>query len=172
MGDPMKTLLTLLVALLAAVQASAQTPANPKAKAPAAKAKSLDDQYVLTADSQEQSGVPKGEVTEFELKDSKAFPGYPRKWAIYVPKQYDGSKPACLMVFQDGLGYSSRTGAWRVPTVFDNLIHKGEMPVTISFRYINLTILRFATDCSQFARRHFLISVDYQFDETMKPVDE
>lgn len=136
MGDPMKTLLTLLVALLAAVQASAQTPANPKAKAPAAKAKSLDDQYVLTADSQEQSGVPKGEVTEFELKDSKAFPGYPRKWALYVPKQYDGSKPACLMVFQDGLGYSSRTGAWRVPTVFDNLIHKGEMPVTIGL-FIN-----------------------------------
>ncbi|MFM8903642.1 MAG: esterase family protein, partial [Verrucomicrobiota bacterium] len=127
----MKTLLTLLVALLAAVQAPAQTPANPKAKATAAKAKSLDDQYVLTADSQEQPGVPRGEVMEFELKDSKAFPGYPRKWAIYVPKQYDGSKPACLMVFQDGLGYSSRTGAWRVPTVFDNLIHKGEMPVTI-----------------------------------------
>ena len=75
MGDPMKTLLTLLVALLAAVQAPAQTPATPKAKAPAAKAKSLDDQYVLTADSQEQPGVPKGEVMEFELKDSKAFPG-------------------------------------------------------------------------------------------------
>ena len=95
-----------------------------------------DSQYVLGPDSQEKAGVPKGEVTEYELTDSKAFPGYGRKWALYVPKQYDPSKEACLMVFQDGLGYASRTGQWRVPVVFDNLIAQKKMPVTIAL-FIN-----------------------------------
>jgi len=95
-----------------------------------------DSQYVLGPDSQEKEGVPKGTVTEFEMTDSKAFPGFGRKWALYVPKQYDPSKEACLMIFQDGSNYSSRNGQWRVPTVFDNLIAQGKMPVTIAL-FIN-----------------------------------
>ena len=43
-----------------------------------------------------------------------------------MPAQYKEDQPACVMVFQDGGGY---TGF--VPTVFDNLIAKGEMPVTV-----------------------------------------
>ena len=70
------------------------------------------------------------------MTDSKAFPGYSRKWALYIPKQYDPSKEACLMIFQDGLGYSAAKGQWRVPTVFDNLIAQGKMPVTIAL-FIN-----------------------------------
>lgn len=114
----------------------AKTKADAKAEAangkkPEAKAKNPDDQYVLGPDSKEQPGVPKGKVLDFEMKDSKAYPGFERKWWIYIPAQYDGTKPAALMVFQDGGGYVNRNGAWRVPTVFDNLIHKGEMPVTV-----------------------------------------
>ena len=101
------------------------------AQQPKAATKSPDDQYVLGPDSQEQPGVPRGTVKEFVLKDSKTFPGFERKWWVYVPAQYDGKSPAALMVFQDGGGYATRTGAWRVPTVFDNLIHKKEMPVTV-----------------------------------------
>jgi len=95
-----------------------------------------DSQYVLGPDSQEKEGVPKGTVTEYEMADSKTFPGFGRKWALYVPKQYDGKSEACLMVFQDGLGYSNAKGQWRVPTVFDNLIAQGKMPVTIAL-FIN-----------------------------------
>src|SRR5947199_4161984 len=36
------------------------------------------------------------------------------------------------MVFQDGLGFMSTNGSWRVPVVFDNLIAAKEMPVTIA----------------------------------------
>jgi enterochelin esterase-like enzyme len=36
-----------------------------------------------------------------------------------------------VMVFQDGHAYIKEAGDFRVPIVFDNLIHKGEMPVTI-----------------------------------------
>ena len=95
-----------------------------------------DSQYVLGPDSQEKEGVPKGIVTEYEMTDSKAFPGFGRKWALYVPKQYDGKSEACLMIFQDGLGYAAAKGQWRVPTVFDNLIAQGKMPVTIAL-FIN-----------------------------------
>ena len=35
------------------------------------------------------------------------------------------------MVFQDGWAYADPNGQVRAPTVFDNLIHQGEMPVTI-----------------------------------------
>lgn len=89
------------------------------------KAPSPDDQYKkLTPDSMEQPGVPKGEVKEYEWNDSKVYPGMVRKYYVYVPKQYNPSKPACVFVCQDGLMY-------KAPTVFDNLIHKKEMPVTI-----------------------------------------
>lgn len=97
---------------------------------PAAAALAADD-YKLGPDSQPKSDVPKGKVEKFALADSKTFPGTARDYWIYVPAQYkaDGP-PACLMVFQDGGGYQSATGQWRVPVVFDNLIAAGEMPVT------------------------------------------
>lgn len=101
-------------------------------KADDKKTPSTDDQYKLGPDSMEKPGVPQGEVKEFELTDSKTYPGFQRKWWIYIPKQYDGKTPAALMVFQDGGGYQNRKGSWRVPTVFDNLIHQKEMPVTVA----------------------------------------
>src|SRR4029450_2197481 len=67
---------------------------------------------------------PKGEVTKYTLEQSKIFPGTVRDYWIYVPKQYDPAKPACLYVNQDGVQY-------KAPEVFDELIHKKEMPVTI-----------------------------------------
>jgi enterochelin esterase-like enzyme len=91
-----------------------------------------DDQYVLGPDSQEQSGVPKGEVIQMPAwNDSKVYPGTTRDWWIYVPAQYQKGTPAAVMVFCDGAGFVKRDGQFRVPTVFDNLIAKGQMPVTI-----------------------------------------
>jgi enterochelin esterase-like enzyme len=86
--------------------------------------------YKLGPDSQPQEGVPRGEVTKHEWK-SKVFDGTTRDYWVYVPKQYDEKQPAAVMVFQDGEWYQNEKGDYRVPTVFDNLIHKGEMPVTI-----------------------------------------
>jgi enterochelin esterase-like enzyme len=90
------------------------------------------DDYQLGPDSMRQDGVPQGKVTEYDWNSSKVYPGTERKYWVYVPSQYDGSKPACAMVFQDGQGMVSETGSYRVPVVFDNLIHKKEMPVTIA----------------------------------------
>ena len=90
------------------------------------------DDYKLGPDSMVQEGVPRGEVTKYRFASSKVFPETVRDYWIYVPKQYQASQPACLMVFQDGGGYVSSNGQFRVPTVFDNLIHKKEMPVTVA----------------------------------------
>lgn len=102
--------------------------------AAASSASAIDD-YKLGSDSMEHSGVPKGKVTKSTWK-SEIFPGTVRDYWVYVPAQYDEKKPACVMVFQDGGSYQDLKGSFRVPTVFDNLIHKEEMPVTIGI-FIN-----------------------------------
>jgi sugar lactone lactonase YvrE/enterochelin esterase-like enzyme len=68
--------------------------------------------------------VPKGEVIRFVFDRSEIFPGTVRDCWVYVPRQYDPAKPACLYVNQDGIQYNA-------PAAFDELIHKKEMPVTI-----------------------------------------
>ena len=68
--------------------------------------------------------VPKGEVQEYQFSASKIFPGTTRSYWVYVPAQYDPAKPACVYVNQDGIQFNA-------PAVFDELIAKGEMPVTI-----------------------------------------
>ena len=83
-----------------------------------------DDQYPPHPDSQVRAGVPKGELIKFEFAASKIFPGTSREVTVYVPRQYDGSKPACVYVNQDGV-------QWNAPVVFDNLIARGELPVLI-----------------------------------------
>lgn len=89
------------------------------------------DDYKHGPDSHRQEGVPQGKVTQLQWKDSKVFPGTVRDYWIYVPAQYDKTQPASLMVFQDGGAYVDEKKDFRVPVVFDNLIHKQEMPVTI-----------------------------------------
>jgi sugar lactone lactonase YvrE/enterochelin esterase-like enzyme len=78
----------------------------------------------INAMAQESSVVPKGEVQKYTFENSKVFPGTVREYWVYVPKQYDPAKPACLYVNQDGIQY-------KAPEVFDELIAKKEMPVTI-----------------------------------------
>jgi enterochelin esterase family protein len=88
------------------------------------------DDYKFGPDSERQKDVPQGKVTKHTW-NSSVFPGTTRDYWVYVPAQYDKSKPACVMVFQDGGSYVNETGQFRVPVVFDNLIHKKEMPLTI-----------------------------------------
>lgn len=76
------------------------------------------------ADPPRDDDIPKGEITKYSFANSKIFPGTVRDYWVYVPKQYDASKPACVYVGQDGKGF-------KAPDAFDRLIHKKEMPVTI-----------------------------------------
>src|SRR6476660_8926535 len=82
------------------------------------------DDYAPGPDSLPQPGVPKGKVTKYTFEQSKIFPGTVRDYWVYVPSQYDAAKPSPVMVFQDGLIY-------KATDVFDNLIHKKEIPPMI-----------------------------------------
>src|SRR6185312_10995103 len=85
--------------------------------------------YPFGPDSQPQPGVPKGAVAHYVLKPGRFYPGTPHNYAIYVPAQYDASKPAPFMIFLDG---SQALGnSMRVPIVFDNLIARHEIPPMI-----------------------------------------
>ena len=68
--------------------------------------------------------IAAGEVLKRSFNSSKIYPMTSRDYWIYVPAAYDASKPACLFVCLDGVTYNA-------PTVFDNLIATGQMPVTI-----------------------------------------
>lgn len=89
--------------------------------------------YRRTLDALTREGVPQGTVEELELADSAVYPGTRRAYWIYVPAQYDGETPAGLLVLTDGGVYvNNGLGApYRTPTVMDNLIAEGAMPVTI-----------------------------------------
>src|SRR5207245_9259930 len=75
-------------------------------------------------DSKAQEGLAKGAGTKYAFGQTKSCPGTSREYWVYVPKQYAAAKPVPVMVFQDGLQYNA-------PTVFDNLIHKKEIPPLI-----------------------------------------
>jgi enterochelin esterase family protein len=90
-----------------------------------------DSQYRLGPDSLPQDGVPKGEIRGPFVIPSKVFPGTQHTYWVYVPAQYDPSKPADLMVFQDGWGFKEEQGFVRAQNVMDNLIYRREIPVMI-----------------------------------------
>src|SRR6476659_3734515 len=82
------------------------------------------DNYQPGPASQTQPGVPNGEIIKRSFDKSKIFPDTVRDYWIYIPAPYNADKPACVFVCQDGI-------RWEAPTVFDNLIFKKEIPITI-----------------------------------------
>ena len=78
--------------------------------------------------------VAEGEVIKRSFNESKIYPMTSRDYWIYVPAAYDASRPACLFVCLDGVQYNA-------PTVFDNLIATGQMPVTIGV-FVNPGVVR------------------------------
>ena len=88
-----------------------------------------DSLYKPGPDSYRKEGISKGVVTKYEWQ-SKLYNNFREFW-VYVPAQYDSTKPAALMIFQDGHSYVNETGDFRVPVVYDNLIHQKKLPVTI-----------------------------------------
>jgi sugar lactone lactonase YvrE len=103
-------------------------------------------EYTLGPDSQPQVGVPKGTITKFVLPPGKSYPGTPHNCSVYVPAQYDASKPTPFMIFLDG---SQALGnGMRVPVVFDNLIAKHDLPPMIAI-FVDPGILPVVNDADQ-----------------------
>ena len=68
--------------------------------------------------------IKPGQIKQFQFNQSKVFPGTVRDVAVFIPAQYDGTKPACVYVKTDG--YNARE-----KTMMETMIATGEMPVTI-----------------------------------------
>ena len=126
----------LATAVVVAPSGSTQTtPQPPPTQAPPAAPSatlSPDLHYRLGPDSLAQEGVPRGEVRGPFTLPSQAYPGTQHTYWVYVPAQYDASRPASLMIFNDGQAFKNMEGDLRVPNVFDNLIHRRELPVMLS----------------------------------------
>src|SRR5215831_11942279 len=114
----MKTLCTFVILLLMCSRTVTATP--------------TDDVYLLGPDANSHPGVPQGKVEGPLTLASNVYPNTTRNYWVYVPAQYDRAKPACLMIFQDGHFFVNLEGQYRIPYVFDNLIYRREMPVTIA----------------------------------------
>jgi hypothetical protein len=89
------------------------------------------EHFDYTADSQPQKNVPQGRLEKFEWKTSQVFPDTVRDVTVYLPPDFKPGEETCLMVWQDGSRHVDPTGPMRASVVFDNLIHKKEMPRTV-----------------------------------------
>ena len=96
-------------------------------------------QYLEGPDSMVHPGVPQGQTFQFELTGKNYYPGTKSTIFVYVPAQYTPDKPACLCVGLDGPGFKPQT-------VFDNLIAKKQMPVTIGVFITSGTVNKPGTD--------------------------
>ncbi|HVW11260.1 MAG TPA: alpha/beta hydrolase-fold protein [Bryobacteraceae bacterium] len=89
--------------------------------------------YTQGPDSMPHPDTPKGTVTRFVLPPGKFYPGVPHNCQVYVPAQYDASKPTPFMIFLDGGGSANVNGnGVKAPVVFDNLIAKKDIPPMIA----------------------------------------
>lgn len=87
--------------------------------------------YLLGPDSLPRAGIEPGATHEFELSDSQVYPGTHRRFWVHVPAVYDPASPAHVAIFQDGWWYLDPDGAVHAAVVIDNLVARGEIPVTI-----------------------------------------
>jgi len=84
--------------------------------------------FILLAPPINKAQTPAGDIVGPIQLTSHVYPGTVRNYWVYVPKQYQASSPACLLVVQDGLG---RATGWRLPQVMDSLIAAHRIPVMI-----------------------------------------
>jgi enterochelin esterase-like enzyme len=90
-----------------------------------------DDQtsdYTLSADSLPQDGVPTGQLYRFRWTSHAVYPGVERNVWLYLPHGATDHKNVNLLVCQDGPWYFGPLV--NACTVLDNLIHRGEIPMT------------------------------------------
>jgi enterochelin esterase-like enzyme len=95
-------------------------------------AQGLDSFYKLGPDSMVYDNVPHGKFVGPLTLPCNVYPGTAHTYWVYVPAQYDGKKPASLMIFNDGQAFKAETGDIRAQNVIDNLIFRRELPVMLA----------------------------------------
>jgi gluconolactonase len=112
----------------------------------------------LAAQAPAPPAVPlAGELIKGEFATSKVYPGTWREYWVYVPKQLDRTKPAPVMVFQDGLQYNA-------PKVFDDLITQKAIPPLVGVFVMHGRVKALSPDALDRMNRSFeydAVSDDY-----------
>src|SRR3954469_8554854 len=130
----------LVLAALSCIHSFAQTssasPASPSTNRPpragGGRDPKMDAFYKIGPDSMSQEGVPAGKFDGPKIIQSQAYPGTQHTYWVYVPAQYDPSKPAALIIFNDGQAFKNEPGDVQAHNVLDNLIFRREIPVMIA----------------------------------------
>jgi enterochelin esterase family protein len=79
------------------------------------------------------ASVPAGAVTSHrDWEQSTVYPGTRRDVFVYAPANLQSGRAAALIVFNDGAGYLSRTGAIRATQVLDSLHASGAVEPTVA----------------------------------------
>lgn len=120
----------LIVAALSVLYAQVRTPADPEALV-----KKIQEELAgpVTKDGKPAANIPHGEFLRGTIRDSKIYPGTENGFQVYIPAEYDATRPACLLVKLDGFGEYEGT-------VLDNLIAKKEVPVMIAVGVVPGTV--------------------------------
>lgn len=90
-----------------------------------------DIRYEYGPDSSPRPGVSPGDIREFVVDDSSAFPGTVRHVWVHTAHGHDPAVPAAVMFFNDGWWYLDPHGDVRAGVVLDNLAADGSLPPLI-----------------------------------------
>lgn len=85
--------------------------------------------YAPGPESQPAQDVPRGELRTRRHVGRSVYPGVARSYQVYVPPGLAASRPAALMVFQDGARYLG--AECNAAAVFDRLIAAGAIPPVV-----------------------------------------
>lgn len=85
--------------------------------------------YSLCADSLPQPEVPTGQLYHFRWTSHTIYTGVSRSVWLYLPAGAEQADSVNLLVCQDGPDYFGPLV--KATTVLDNLVHRGEIPMTV-----------------------------------------
>ncbi len=78
--------------------------------------------------------IPRGQIKSTTFTRSVVFPGTVRPVTVFIPAQYDGSKPACVYIKTDGYSAGEKNfleiliAAKEMPTTIGVFVGPGEVP--------------------------------------------
>ncbi len=81
--------------------------------------------------------VPRGVLKEFTFARSAVFPGTVRAVTVFIPRQYDGSRPACVYVKTDGYNAAEKAlletmiATKEIPVTVGVFVRPGDLPATV-----------------------------------------
>ncbi len=89
-----------------------------------ASAKAVEAAAIFQPKAIAPEDIRPGTTKQFRFTQSRVFPGTVRDVTLFIPAQYDGSKPACVYVKTDGFNPGEQK-------LMERMIASGEMPVTV-----------------------------------------